>query len=87
VVDGDGLGPVAPLDPQLEALLGDTLGPQQGAAAAGRRRDVPADIALTGGDYRWGGGAGGCVSVCQAPGTVGGWRERGYLLRRLLASA
>lgn len=49
--DGDLLNP-APLDPQLEALLGDT-GAAAGAAAAGRRRGVAGDISLQAGEYRW----------------------------------
>lgn len=48
--DGDLLN-AAPLDPQLEALLGDA-GATARAAAAGRRRGVAADIALEGGEYR-----------------------------------
>jgi hypothetical protein len=66
---GDDLLAPAALDPQLEALLGDTGGGAAAAAAAagsggaaGRRRGVAADIALEGGDYRcvqpgrWGAG-------------------------------
>jgi hypothetical protein len=68
---GDGeLLPVAPLDPQLASLLGDTglHTHDTAAAAAGRRRGVAADIALEGGAYRYalscgGKGGGMCLWV------------------------